>query len=162
MEVVASSLKNFFFALPSICPCYLGKQSKIGPNFSEDLFFFCSSPNFGRKIGPNLSEDLYKFFKLFKFFTQFWEPGVYLCTPWKTFSMRPCIKVFIFVCFSPFVVICSVSQTSGYSYHFALNHILVSVITISEMQVCCFVFYNFLIFAYAGRRGLHTHENLQK
>ena len=32
---------------------------KIGGNFSEDLFFFCSSPNFGRKIGLNMSEDLF-------------------------------------------------------------------------------------------------------
>ena len=46
-------VKTFFFALHKI----LGK--KWDPNLSEDLFYFCSSPNFGQKLGPNLSEDLF-------------------------------------------------------------------------------------------------------
>ena len=49
VEVVASSFgPNFFSSL-----------HKIGPSLIEDLFFFCSSPNFGQKMGPNLSEDLF-------------------------------------------------------------------------------------------------------
>ena len=39
------------------CAFLLGIGLKIGGNLSEDLFVFCSSPNFGRKIGLNLSED---------------------------------------------------------------------------------------------------------
>ena len=35
----------------------LGK--KIGPNLSENLFFFVLHLILGKKIGPNLSEDLF-------------------------------------------------------------------------------------------------------
>ena len=38
-----------------------------------------------------MSEDLFRV--ICKFITQFWGPGVYLRTPWKTFSMRPCLEL---------------------------------------------------------------------
>ena len=86
VEVVASSFgRNFFLPCPSSIPDF-GK--KIGPNVSEDLFFFCSSPNFGQKMGPNLSENLFSF--ICKCLTKFWGPGVDFRTPWKNFSLRPC------------------------------------------------------------------------
>ena len=56
---------------------------KLGPNLSEDLFFF-SSPNFGQKMGPNLSEDLF-----FCSSPNFGGPASIFVPPWKNFSLRP-------------------------------------------------------------------------
>ena len=43
--------QNFFHPCPFCVPDY-----GTGPNLSEDLFFVCSSPDFGEKMGPNLSD----------------------------------------------------------------------------------------------------------
>ena len=48
------------------CAVLFGYGLKIGGNLSENLFFFCSSPNFVRKTGQILSEDF--FFVLFILF----------------------------------------------------------------------------------------------
>ena len=46
-------VKTFFFCSSS---------TNCGEKFEWRPFFFCSSPNFGEKLGPNLSEDLFFFF----------------------------------------------------------------------------------------------------
>ena len=53
--------------------CFWPAPNNFEPNLSEDLFFFCSSPNFGRKIG--LSSSATMFIQTFVLLTFFEVPG---------------------------------------------------------------------------------------
>ena len=56
-------------------PLFLARTQKNRTKMSEDLFFFWSSPNFGRKIGQNLTETMFiPTFVLLKFFLRFLDP----------------------------------------------------------------------------------------
>ena len=82
----------------------LGFMLEIGLHLSEDLFFFCSSPDFGRKIGPNLSEDLFFVLHLIlgEKSDQIWVKTYFFCSsPDFGRKIGPNLSEDLFFCSSP-------------------------------------------------------------